>query len=211
MASFCGSCGKELAPGVKFCGSCGAVIDQAAQAGPDAGYGDAVQGQAQQANYNAGPGQPQANYNPGPGQPQGYGQAPDAGGQKTSQPFDNIMKMAQNTADHTADYATDDIEKNKTMAGLAYFLFFLPLVACPDSKFGRYHANQGLLFLILWVAGWIVTSIIRVILRYVPFLPSLISLIIYIPILAIGILGLINGFSGKAKDLPLIGHLRIIN
>jgi hypothetical protein len=36
-----------------------------------------------------------------------------------------------------------DIEKNKTMAGLAYLLFFLPLVACPDSPFGRFHANQG--------------------------------------------------------------------
>ena len=42
-----------------------------------------------------------------------------------------------------------DIEKNKTMAGLAYLIFFLPLLACPDSKYGRYHANQALLLFIL--------------------------------------------------------------
>lgn len=31
-------------------------------------------------------------------------------------------------------YPAEDIEKGKTMAGLSYLLFFLPLVACPESK-----------------------------------------------------------------------------
>ncbi|KJR49239.1 hypothetical protein UF75_0317 [Desulfosporosinus sp. I2] len=46
-----------------------------------------------------------------------------------------------------------DIEQNKTMAALAYFLFFLPLIACKDSQYGRFYANQGLLVLILSVGG----------------------------------------------------------
>ncbi|NLA78908.1 MAG: hypothetical protein GX845_05135, partial [Erysipelothrix sp.] len=41
-------------------------------------------------------------------------------------------------------FTQEDIEKNKTMAGLAYLIFFLPLVAAPESKFGKFHANQGL-------------------------------------------------------------------
>ena len=42
----------------------------------------------------------------------------------------------------------------KVMSALAYLwiLFFLPLVVCPDSKFGRYHANQGLVLLLAAVS-----------------------------------------------------------
>jgi hypothetical protein len=36
-------------------------------------------------------------------------------------------------------YTAEDIEKNKTMAGLAYFLFFLPLLACPDSGYAKFQ------------------------------------------------------------------------
>ena len=53
-----------------------------------------------------------------------------------------------------------DIEKNKTMAGLAYLIFFLPLIVCPDSKYGKFHANQGLLLLITSIVGTVVLSII---------------------------------------------------
>ena len=30
-------------------------------------------------------------------------------------------------------YTMEDIENNKTMAGLAYLLFFLPLIVCPNQ------------------------------------------------------------------------------
>ena len=96
-----------------------------------------------------------------------------------------------------------DIQKNKTMAGLAYILFFLPLVSCPDSKFGRFHANQGLLLLILGFAGGIILSII-------PIIGWILSPLFYILILILGILGLINGFGGKAKALPVIGKFRLL-
>ncbi len=56
-----------------------------------------------------------------------------------------------------------DIEKNKTIAGLAYVLFFLPLIACPDSKFGRFHANQALLLVLVSIAG-------NIVLRFIPFI-----------------------------------------
>ncbi len=97
-----------------------------------------------------------------------------------------------------------DIEKNKTMAGLAYILFFLPLVACPDSPFGRFHANQGLLLLILSLGGCFVLSLIPVIgpLLFIP--------IFCLCILVLAIMGLINGFGGKTKELPLIGKFRLI-
>lgn len=51
-----------------------------------------------------------------------------------------------NTPDTSYEYDTQDIQSNKVWAVLAYLgiLFFLPLVACKDSRFGKFHANQDL-------------------------------------------------------------------
>lgn len=100
-------------------------------------------------------------------------------------------------------YTDEDIEKNKVMAGLAYLIFFLPLIVCPDSKYGRYHANQALLLFIVSVAGSIILSVIPIV--------GLFLLPIYsLGIFALFIIGLVNGFGGKAKPLPLIGGFTLI-
>jgi len=92
-----------------------------------------------------------------------------------------------------------DIDKNKTMAGLAYFIFFLPLIVCPDSRFGKYHANQGLVLFLLGIAGWIVLS-------FIPILGWILSILI----LVLLIMGLLNGLNGKVKELPVIGQIKLI-
>lgn len=97
----------------------------------------------------------------------------------------------------------EDIEKNKTMAGLAYIFFFLPLLACPDSQFGRFHANQGLLLLILALGG-------NMILMIIPIIGWMLMPIYALGILILAIMGLVNGFSGKAKNLPIIGKFRLL-
>lgn len=97
----------------------------------------------------------------------------------------------------------EDINKNKTMAGLAYILFFLPLIVCPDSKFGKFHANQGLLLLILGFAGSIILSII-------PIVGWILLPIFSVLVFVFAIIGLVNGLSGKSKELPIIGKYRII-
>jgi uncharacterized membrane protein len=100
-------------------------------------------------------------------------------------------------------FSTEDVEKNKVISALAYILFFLPLVVCPESSFGKFHANQGLLLLIVGFAGSIVLGIIPVIGWII--LP-LFSLIVFI----FGIMGLIGALNGKAKELPIIGKYRIM-
>ena len=100
-------------------------------------------------------------------------------------------------------YTPEDIEKNKTMAGLAYLLFFLPLIACPESAYAKFHANQGLVLLILGIAGNVVLGII-------PVIGWMLLPIFSLGVLILGILGLINGFGGKAKRLPLIGKFTIL-
>lgn len=96
-----------------------------------------------------------------------------------------------------------DIEKGKTAAGLAYLLFFLPLVMCPESKYGKFHANQGLALLIISVVGTIVLSII-------PIIGWILLPLFGIGVAVFGIMGIINGFSGKAKELPLLGKIKLL-
>lgn len=97
----------------------------------------------------------------------------------------------------------EDIEKNKTMAGLAYILFFIPLIACPDSPFGKFHANQGLLLLIVGIVGSMVLS-------FIPIIGWVILPFFSLAVLIFAILGLVNGLQGKAKRLPIIGKYTIL-
>ncbi len=123
-------------------------------------------------------------------------------------------KKSANSAEAEELFDDEDIKQNKTMAGLAYILFFLPLIVCKDSRFGRFHSNQGLLLLLLSVAGYIVLSVLTTVLAtitwrlfgFISLLYSLYGLFI----LAIAIYGLVNGINGKAKELPIIGKYRII-
>lgn len=116
-----------------------------------------------------------------------------------------IMSDPNNhTMDNTAElFTAEDIEKNKIIAGLAYLIFFLPLLICPDSRFGRFHANQSLLLFITSIAGSIVISIL-------PLIDLLLLPLFAIVILVFAIMGLVNGLSGKAKELPLIGKFRLL-
>ena len=96
-----------------------------------------------------------------------------------------------------------DIDKNKTMAGLAYIIFFLPLVACPDSRFGKYHANQALVLLLAGIIGSFVLGLI-------PILGWILLLPFSILILVLAIMGLLNGLNGKVKELPVIGKFKLL-
>ena len=100
-------------------------------------------------------------------------------------------------------YTPEDIEKNKTMAGLAYFLFFLPLIVCPESIYAKFHANQALLLLIFAVVG-------NVILGIIPVIGWMLMPVFGLGVLFLIIMGLLNGLGGKAKRLPLIGKFDIL-
>lgn len=100
-------------------------------------------------------------------------------------------------------YTAEDIEKNKMMAGLCYFLFFLPLLACPESKYAKFHANQSLILLITGIIG-------NVILGIIPVLGWILLPFFGIGVMILGIMGIVNGFGGKARQLPLIGKISIL-
>ena len=71
--------------------------------------------------------------------------------------------------DHTMEFDTQDAQDAKIWSVLAYFgiLFFLPLVAVPNSAYGKFHANQGLILMIFYVtltvASWLVKAVFLII------------------------------------------------
>ena len=110
------------------------------------------------------------------------------------------------------EFTPEDIQANKTMAILAYFIFFLPLLAAKDSRFARYHSNQGLILLIFYVAAAILSSILTAIFVAtfslgILALLSILFTLIYLALAVLGILGIVNAAQGKAKPMPVIGGL----
>lgn len=83
--------------------------------------------------------------------------APVGGAQQNAQGFVNNM---MNTADSTAQFDPQDINANKGMSVLAYIgiLFLVPLLACPNSRFARFHTNQGLVLFLLGIASSVVVG-----------------------------------------------------
>lgn len=108
-----------------------------------------------------------------------------------------------------------DVEKNRLMAILSYLgiLVIIPIIVAPNSKFVRFHANQGVLLLITSFAYRIVVRLLGLVIGWIPLvggviitLFSIVNLIIFIFM----ILGIVNAAQGKGKELPIIGGYRII-
>lgn len=96
-----------------------------------------------------------------------------------------------------------DISANKVMAILAYIgiLVLIPLFAAKESKFARFHTNQGLILFIC-----------NVVIYFISLIPGLkaIGWILSIAALVFAIIGIIGAAKGETKELPLIGKYRII-
>jgi len=85
-----------------------------------------------------------------------------------------------------------EIEEGKTMGGIAYFGllgFLIAFLTQKENKYVVYHAQQSLLLVICMiltpipVLGWII---------------GVCALVLFI-------IGLLNGFKGEIKPLPVIG------
>ncbi len=119
-----------------------------------------------------------------------------------SKDFNDFM----NTQDDSMLYDTQDVQTNKVWAALSYvgILFILPLlVNGGQSRYAKYHANQGFILFLLNI----VIGIVNAILGNIPVLGAIVSVLLSLASLALMILGIINAVNGKAKQLPLIGGL----
>ena len=137
--------------------------------------------------------------------------------QQTGQQTDFSAKIAglNNTADNTAQFDAQDIQNNKAMAILAYFgpLVLIPLLAAKGSRYARYHTNQGLVLCIACIAYSIVYGILSSIILAISWrLYSLVSIIGLsgLVFLVLAVIGIINAANGRAKELPIIGKIKLL-
>ena len=96
------------------------------------------------------------------------------------------------TTDFT--FTEEEINDGKALAGIAYFGligFLIAFLAGGDKRFVLYHAQQGLILAIAFL------------LSPIPVLGWLIAIIA----LVLWIIGMINGFTGQVKPLPIVGGL----
>ncbi|MBQ7060276.1 MAG: hypothetical protein IJM85_00685 [Clostridia bacterium] len=117
-----------------------------------------------------------------------------------------------NTADRTAQFDPQDVQKNKAMGVLAYlsWLIIIPLLAAKDSKFARFHCNQGLVLAIAETLCWIVVKIFG----GIPVIGWVLRVavgLLDLAFLVLAVMGIVNAASGKAKELPLLGSFRLLS
>lgn len=99
-----------------------------------------------------------------------------------------------------------DIEAGKAMGGVAYIGligFLIAFITSKDNRYVMFHAQQGLALAI----GWLVSAFM-IPFGAIPVLGWLLTMMMVtlnIGLLVLFIIGLINGFNGTAKPLPVIG------
>lgn len=111
----------------------------------------------------------------------------------------------------STEFSKSDLDSNKLKAGLGYFVFFLPLILCRDSRLGRHCANQGLL---LWITS-ILIDLLLGIFTGIPLIgwvfrltERLVRLMLFVMALMCFLQLMTND---RAPELPFIGKYRIIH
>ena len=119
---------------------------------------------------------------------------------------------AINTPDETMNFDPADIQTNQTYCIFAYlsWLVLIPLLAAPNSRYAKYHSNQGIL---LAIAGTVGSTVLGV-LGLIPFVGLIFSIILGLYsaiILVFAVIGIIHVINGQARPLPLIGGFKLID
>ena len=126
----------------------------------------------------------------------------------------DLERLRNEETDFTFSYDQEDITRNKIVCALSYMsgLFFLPFVVCPDYRNGRFHANQALVLLITSVAGNVMFRIAKSILSVVHlgWIAGIASWFWGLLVFLLMIFGIVNVLNGRARELPLIGKIKLL-
>ncbi len=210
----CPNCGTSVNDDATFCNNCGAslssvtpVADVAKDTSAKASTSQSAAPQSsapqnaplKDATIQQAPAvQPimQQNFQQGAfGQPQG---------QPMGQPY--MQQPYFDPKDHTAEFDPKDIADNKLYAVVPYFFSFIVGVIVGiyvnESQFLKFHIKNALrldiasiivaLFFIIPFLGWVAGGVCLAILAVVK------------------IIAIVNAFSGKAKDLPIISGIKFL-
>lgn len=114
-----------------------------------------------------------------------------------------------------------EAEGSRFVCAISYIgiLFFVPLIAYPNSRFAKFHANQALVLLIASIILRTACEAMSALFYALPLLPNMVGnfggwvfdLAAWALPLAGTIFGFVNAVNGKEQPLPLIGKFNLIN
>ncbi len=115
---------------------------------------------------------------------------------------------------HKEDEADKEKETvKKIVYSLCYIwgiLFFLPLILYKDDKDSSFHANQGLVLLIVAVCGNVLFGIMTSFGGIMQTIFGALAGVFSLALLVLGIIGIVNVVNGEAKELPVLGKIKIL-
>ena len=101
----------------------------------------------------------------------------------------------------------------KVVFSLCYIwgiLFFLPLVLYRDDKKATFHANQGLVLLIVAVCGNVIFGILTSFGGVMRTIFGALAGVFSLALLILGIIGIVNVVNDETKELPVVGKIKIL-
>ncbi len=105
----------------------------------------------------------------------------------------------------------NDVNENKYLCILSYIsiLFIIPLILKPNSRYVKYHSNQGLILFIFEIAVGLVTSVLSFVfgIIYLGFIAWTVKFALHVVTLLLMIYGILSTCSGYIRPLPVIGDL----
>lgn len=184
---YCTKCGAELQDDAKFCGKCGAEQEVIEVV-------EAEETENSESKENT-----------------------EKTENKEKSDFEKKFEKFMDTEDSTSTMDKKDIEDNKVMGILAYlsWLVLIPLLAAKDSKFARYHCNQGLVLAIVEIIWWILQGlIVNLLFLNIHYALYVLGTIIFdavdIFLFVLAIIGIVNAAKGKARQVPIFGKFTIL-
>lgn len=94
----------------------------------------------------------------------------------------------------------------KIVAGLSYIIFFLPYMNGNKKAFNKFHANQGLLLLIIIMFA----NAVNIAVSYFPVLYWVSIFLFTTYIILLFAFGLSSAAAGQMKEFPLLGKIKFL-
>ena len=111
----------------------------------------------------------------------------------------------------------EDLKGKKFTACLSYlfWLTVIPMIYSTESKFIKYHANQGFVLAIVETIFLIITAIVSKVLwsasRATSLLVETTMLMVFVGVFGVlSLIGIFNVIRGKEKPIPTFGHIKLL-
>lgn len=147
--------------------------------------------------------------------------------------FEKVKELLLNTPTCKDEIDSTDINENRLINICSYLGIFMliPFFLRKNSRFTRFHCNQGLILLIITVILNIIKGIINgvigsifmykqeilwgfmkisVVTPFGKFLQGIVDVCFGLPIIILIIVGIYNVVKGRTNELPFIGKFRLI-